>query len=710
MDTAAPLRLLIVDDNPAIHKDFTKIFAPPDESAAELEAMELELFGKDSIAISRAQRPRFELSGASQGQDALEMVQAALAAGQPYALAFVDMRMPPGWDGLQTIQALWQMDPQLQCVICTAYSDYSWEQMVERLGNTDNLLILKKPFDVAEVQQMAAALTRKWLLAQQAQLKLGDLEQMVSARTQELRHSHEQFSITFHAAPMPQALFRYSDGACLDANAAFCAMTRRSLDAWKTEPLRHLTETQLLTAAQGPHPVHAKEIDVGGESTGLKASVYTQAVQFGPDACILFMALDISERARLEDQLRHAQKMEAVGQLAAGIAHDFNNILTVIQGNLSLMDTAAPAQRSSSPMDGEALAQTVDATKRAAALTRQLLTFSRKQVFQPLALDINDLAQRQAKLLTRLLGEQINVQTRLGAQLPLVHGDAMSIEQVIINLGINARDAMPHGGQLLISTEVTEISQQQMPPGSAARPGHYVCVTVADSGHGMDEPTLRRIFEPFFTTKDVGKGTGMGLAMVYATLAQHKGWINVRSQVGRGTMFELYLPISHSSVVENEPKTGPLGATTSSGPVEPMRVLLVEDDPSVRRVMQQMLTRSGCSVIESENAEDGYNKWSANRAHIDLIITDLVMPGGQSGEDLARRIFQENPDVNVVYCSGYSPSLFEEGSSLIRPENFLAKPYDAEKVQNVLRHISMKRSGNTAGLLGRPATGVALRA
>jgi CheY-like chemotaxis protein len=324
-----------------------------------------------------------------------------------------------------------------------------------------------------------------------------------------------------------------------------------------------------------------------------------------------------------------------------------------------------------------------------------LLTFSRKQVFQPVGLDINDLIQRQSQLLSRLLGEHVTIHTHLTPMLPWAYGDAMSIEQAVINLSINARDAMPHGGQLLLGTHQVRVEAENIPAQSEAKPGDYICITVADSGQGMDEVTLQRIFEPFFTTKGVGKGTGMGLAMVYATVQQHKGWINVKSQQGKGTSFSIYLPVCQSPAEEVPTVTAPLPIEDK---VEPMRVLLVEDDPAVRRVMQQMLKRSGCSVLESNNAEDGYQKWSAYRQYIDLIITDLVMPGGQTGEDLARRVLQEKPDVNVVYCSGYSPSLFENGNNLIRPENFLAKPYDTQKVTNLLRQISSNRRIATANL------------
>jgi two-component system, cell cycle sensor histidine kinase and response regulator CckA len=570
--------------------------------------------------------------------------------------------------------------------------------MCEQFGTTDNFLILKKPFDVAEVQQMASALTRKWALNKQAHMKMCEMEQMVVERTEALRQSHEQFSITFHSAPMPQALFRYSDGICLDANAAFCQMTGYSLEDWRQYPVQLLNQTQLIHSAQGPHPLQGLEIDIMGRANTLKASVYTQLVQFGSEPCLLVMAQDISERARLEDQLRHAQKMEAVGQLAAGIAHDFNNILTVIQGNLSLLSGATEQERQqtpTAPLDPEALTQTLDAAQRAAALTRQLLTFSRKQVFQPVALDVNDLIQRQSQLLSRLLGEHVTIHTHLGPELPAAYGDAMSIEQAVVNLSINARDAMPQGGQLLLGTHQVRVEAENIPAKSEALPGDYICITVADSGQGMDETTLRRIFEPFFTTKGVGKGTGMGLAMVYATVQQHKGWINVKSQLGKGTSFAVYLPVCRTNVVPVPTVTAPLPMEDK---VEPMRVLLVEDDPAVRRVMQQMLIRSGCSVLESNNAEDGYQKWSAYRQYIDLIITDLVMPGGQTGEDLARRVLQEKPDVHVVYCSGYSPSLFENGNSLIKPENFLAKPYDTEKVNKLLRQVSSNRRIATANL------------
>jgi two-component system, cell cycle sensor histidine kinase and response regulator CckA len=708
MDSSEPLRILIVDDNPAIHKDFAKIFTPPNESVLALDAAEAALFGQELHTPNRAQRLAFELSHAHQGIEALGMVQQALAEGRPYSLAFVDMRMPPGWDGVQTLKAIWESDPTLQAVICTAYSDYSWDQMCEHFGTTDNFLILKKPFDIAEVQQMASALTRKWALNKQAQMKLCEMEHMVLERTEALRQSHEQFSITFHSAPLPQALFRYRDGICLDANAAFCNMTGHSLEDWRQNPVCLLNETQLIYAAQGPHPLQALELDILGCATDIKAHVHTQMVQFGAEPCLLLMAQDISERARLEDQLRHAQKMEAVGQLAAGIAHDFNNILTVIQGNLSLLSGATELERQqtpTAPLDPEALSQTLDAAQRAAALTRQLLTFSRKQVFQPVALDMNDLIHRQSQLLGRLLGEHVTIHTHLSPDLPFAHGDAMSIEQAVVNLSINARDAMPQGGQLLLGTHVVRVEAEHIPMQSEATPGEYICITVADSGQGMDEATQRRIFEPFFTTKGVGKGTGMGLAMVYATVLQHKGWINVKSQLSKGTSFAIYLPVSYASLPENPLTTAPLTALEKT--VEPMRILLVEDDPAVRRVMQQMLLRAGCSVLESNNAEDGYQKWSSYRQYIDLVITDIVMPGGQTGEDLARRIFLEKPDMHVIYCSGYSPSLFENGNSLIKPENFLAKPYDTEKVTNLLRQVSTTRRIATGQLQAAAAAAAA---
>lgn len=403
-------------------------------------------------------------------------------------------------------------------------------------------------------------------------------------------------------------------------------------------------------------------------------SVSTALMQIEGSPKVLVCLEDISDRKRLEAQFLQAQKMEAIGQLAGGVAHDFNNILTAAIMNISNL-------RRNSSLDQEMAEGLIDLEKdayRAADLTRQLLLFSRRQAMSPRRLDLNDVLSSVMKLLKRLLGENIRMAPEYSSAPVWVNADRGLLEQLITNLCVNARDAMPDGGVLTLRIERTEIQPQQVLPESDARAGLFACLTVEDTGIGMDSATLGRIFEPFFTTKEVGKGTGLGLATVYGIVKQHHGWVDVRSTVGLGTTFCIYLPaadVGHTPP-DAETKSDPSGGSET--------VLLVEDDSSLRRVVTQVLGRYGYTVLEAGSGIDALKVWEQQNGRIHLLLTDMVMPEGMGGLELARQLRKLKPGLKVVLSTGYSAEL-----QSANPEKdgmrMLPKPYEPDALVKMVR-------------------------
>src|ERR1043166_2507284 len=331
--------------------------------------------------------------------------------------------------------------------------------------------------------------------------------------------------------------------------------------------------------------------------------------------------------AGLETQLRQAQKMESVGQLAAGVAHDFNYLLTIIQGHAGLL----PSTGSPDPLARESVRQISLAAERAANLTRQLLMFIRKQTMQPRLLDLNEVIANIFKMLRALAGDQVTLRRNLAASLPPIHADPGMLEQVLVNLAVNARDAMPKGGLLQIETFHAEIDAAYVQQQPEARPGLFVGVSVSDSGHGMDARTLERIFEPFFTTKEAGKGTGLGLALVYGIVKQHQGWLEVQSQPGKGSPFKVFLPASSKARAAPDP------AQPGPAPGGHETILLVEDEASLRDLVQEVLRKKGYTVLTAQTGRGALQVWEKHKVEIDLLLTDMMMPEGVSGAELAAR-------------------------------------------------------------------------
>ncbi len=388
-------------------------------------------------------------------------------------------------------------------------------------------------------------------------------------------------------------------------------------------------------------------------------------------------AEDITENVNLEAQLRQSQKMDSIGQLAAGVAHDFNNILTVIQGHASMMLKTAEERTELC----DSARQIVAASERATNLTRQLLMFSRKQTMQPQMLNLNEVVAEVTKMLRTLLGEQIRIERVATSDLPPIYADQGMMEQVLINLAVNARDAMGKGGTITIKTGTVELESSPAPAPSEARTGHFVVLTVSDTGHGMDSETLNRIFEPFFTTKDIGHGTGLGLATAYGIVKQHQGWIEVQSKVNEGTTFNIYLPATAGvGRAEAEPQT-----TGAPGGKE--TILVVEDEPALRELVQEILLSKGYSVMGAASGARALVVWAEHKDKIDLVLTDMMMPEGVSGRDLAEKVQRDRADIKVIYTSGYSLDVVSPDFTLKEGINYLQKPYMPDTLIQLVRNV-----------------------
>lgn len=386
--------------------------------------------------------------------------------------------------------------------------------------------------------------------------------------------------------------------------------------------------------------------------------------------------IDITERKCLEQQFRHSQKMEAVGRLAGGVAHDFNNLLTIITGYSQMM------QRNLEP--GSPMRAHVDAVlksgERAAALTRQLLAFSRRQDFSPRTLDLNTVVGNTEKMLHRLIGEDIELRTVLAAGLGLVRGDHGQIEQVIMNLAVNARDAMPNGGKLTLETASVDLDEAYARGHMPAEPGPYVMLAVTDTGCGMDASTQAHIFEPFFTTKEPGKGTGLGLATVYGIVKQHGGNIWVYSEPGQGTAFKIYLPRVEVGAAKVEPLRASARELRGSE-----TILVVEDEPDVRSLVVRLLRSMGYWVLEASRADEALMACLRHKGPIHLLLTDVVMPQ-MSGRDLLDRLRPLRPDVRVLFTSGYTEEALHR-RVMESDTAFLPKPFTEEILARKVREV-----------------------
>jgi len=706
-DTSNQPRLLVIDDTVDIHRDIRKVLCP-DKSTPELDEAEQQLFGSPRRRAGRLQES-FAIDSAYQGQEGLERVRMALDQGIPYALAFVDIRMPPGWDGIETVHHLWAVQPDLQIVICTAYTDHSWEDIVSSLGRSDNFVILKKPFDNIEVIQLAHALTKKWVLARQAQLQMNELDAMVAEQTAKLRLSNEQlreemrrrertelelrgsehrFQLAFKASAIPMAIMHAPTKTYLEVNEGFINLTGRErneivgqspIDLGVLEHPEDCDTMMNLMRNQGNvRDFNCRVRTKLGDRHDTLLSL--EPVVLGEEPCVLVAMLDITEQKKLEAQLRQSQKMDAIGQLAAGVAHDFNNLLTIIHGHASLQMSRAGQDKQTQ----NSLIQVKLAADRAATLTRQLLAFSRKQVMQFRPLCLNSHIEQSQGMLKRLLGETIRLECSFEQGLAPVLADANSVGQIIMNLAVNARDAMPEGGRLQISTGRAHITATDAARHPDAKAGEFARLTVTDSGYGMNTTILSRIFEPFFTTKPPGKGTGLGLSTVYGIIKQHNGWMEVESAPSIGTKFHIFFALTDQPV-ENEEEGAPIPELTQPKSHKET-IMVVEDEPVLREFVTSVLESQGYSIFQAGDGVDALKLARDTTAQIDLLLTDMVMPNGISGYHLAHQMLGHRKDMKVIFTSGYSQELTDNADQLLCDHNFLPKPFDVARLLRTVRN------------------------
>jgi PAS domain S-box-containing protein len=478
-----------------------------------------------------------------------------------------------------------------------------------------------------------------------------------------------------------------TDSRFLDVNASYLTMTgyareeilghsASELGLWARPEQRE----QLVEALQRQGMVTNFEVQIKtkhGRVLDVLTSV--EPMQLGLEPCWLFIDMDITSHKSLESQVRQTAKMESIGTLAGGVAHDFNNLLTVIQGHTDML-----GMQGGLPVDARSsLQQIAAATERAANLTRQLLTFSRKHPIQLSPVDLNDTLSNLTRMLQRIIGEDIVLEVVQAPRLPAILADAGMIEQVIFNLAANARDSMPQGGKLTFETRLANRAAGEGTSPGAKRAGPCVELVVRDCGCGIPAADQPRIFEPFFTTKDVGKGTGLGLASVHGILEQHRGWIEFESQVGVGTTFHIFLPACQleAQAAGTHPAVNKVrgGAET---------ILLVEDEPEVRSLARDLLQLYGYQVLEAGSGVEALKVWKDNQLHIDLVLTDVIMPHGMNGVELARKLREERPELKIIFSSGYaSPKGAVEEMTARDRHYYLQKPYAPSHLAQMVRDI-----------------------
>jgi PAS domain S-box-containing protein len=826
--SAAPTpipRILVIDDNRAIHSDFRKILCPAVDD--QLEDLEAALFGTQETGIKP---PVFEMDSAFQGQEGLALLEQAQKEGRPYWMAFVDVRMPPGWDGVETISRLWEVAPDLQTVICTAYSDYSWGSMTARLKHRDRLVILKKPFDAVEVLQLAAALTEKWRLLQQSKVKLEQLETLVADRTEVLCKTNEtlktevqrrqrtaealtetekRYQLLFHKNPLPMWVFDLDTLAFLAVNDAaiekygysadeFANMTVKDLHVPEEVPaitemfcgekgrlpanglvVKHLKkdgstiwseivsrvvtlsgrEAKLALAnditerkatedrereqaalldlasdailvrdltgkvrfwnkgaerlygwsadraignqmtalfpnqdksalaaaerellARGEWTGESRKLTQGGHEVTVSTRWTLLRNERGEPCSVLIIDTDITEKKKLEAQFLRAQRMEGIGTLATGMAHDLNNILAPILMSAGYLRwDITPDERE------KAIGRIELSVKRGAEIIQQVLTFGRGIDGERVAVKPKELVAEIGEIIGQTFPKNITLSVSSQPDLWLLMGDRTQIHQVLLNLCVNARDAMPKGGTLTLRVNMVTLTEPMAALPVPAQPGPYIVFEVTDTGSGISPVDRERIFDPFFTTKEVGKGTGLGLSTALGIVQSHHGVVLVESELQRGTTFRVFFPASPRAAHK---ETSEIDAVPPHGNGEV--ILIVDDEPDIVSGMQKMLERHNYRVFTALNGEKAMDVIGRNEQKIDVLVTDMMMPE-MDGMALIRAVRGLFPELKIIASSGLGTDMGGNARAnelkTLGVAAFLPKPYSTNKLLNTIYQL-----------------------
>jgi signal transduction histidine kinase len=666
-------RILIVDDNRSIHDDIRKALRGRDHG--EINELECELFGSvPPPSVS------FETSSAHQGAEAVELVREAVAAGLPFAVALVDMRMPPGIDGLQTIEQMWQIDREIQVVVCTAFSDAGWDAIAERLGATDRLLILKKPFDLAEVRQLALALSAKWELARHARQQVAELAQSRAELDAALGLAR-----AVHESTADGMLVVGLDRKVMTASRRFREMWNLppSIDARDAGDMIRSVLDQMAdpeTVLARVDHLYAHPEAVSNDEVRLKDGRIMERwsgpvrLPSGEIMARLWLFRDVTERRRFElDRAVVTERMAAMGRLAAGVGHEINNPLTYALGNIeSLLESSAAS--ATAPQASEAVERLQEAREglaRIRVIVRDLQTLARAEESHG-EVDIKQVIDQAIQIAGAELRHRAPIVRRYETVPPIV-GSRIRLGQVFLNLIINAAQAIPEGQSADNRIEI-----------AIRNTGGTTIVEVSDTGVGISPEHLERIFDPFFTTKDIGAGTGLGLSISRDIVVGHRGTLTVRSTLGKGTTMTVTFPHAEGTVKPAAP------AAEAAPETRRAKVLVIDDEPLIARILQRGLSRHQVTV--ASEARDAIERIQRGEIY-DVILCDLMMPD-ISGIDVHEYLTREYPAVakRVVFMTGGAfTSKARQFLSTVSNER-IDKPFSLSQVNKLVdRHLAEAR-------------------
>lgn len=793
-------RILVIDDDREIWKAYRGVLAP-EEGPGESSGRKLALLLGDALEADRPHGPSFELSFVDQGREGLERVLGANESGSPFAVAFIDVRMPPGWDGMETAARIREIDPNIEIVIVTAFSDRPLEEILKAVGAPEKLLFFRKPFDPEELKQVALSLSGKWNLARQEEDQRNELHTVLTTSPAAIFSVDADRCITSWN-PAAEKITGYSEAevkgkpcifsktegiagncncgmelldspddsrevrikdksgcertilksvsrirdkdgrvsrsvesfwditarkeaeaALSDSEARFRALVETTSDwVWELDTTGRFTYcSPLCDMIYGyrPEELLGKELfDVlpapeearrfrevfdlcveeknsfrnvelrfrrkDGKTIHIESSGAPVMDKGGRVVGFRGIDRDVSkrrkseeEKERLEAQYRQSQKLEALGTLAGGIAHDLNNVLTPIMGSAQLSLLKLPKE---SPVH-RYLKNIELSAEKAAGLVRQILTFSRSQVLSSKPVDLNELIEDFAPMLRRIILEEVTLEFDLDQSLWTMDADPNQVEQILINLVVNARDAVGEGGRLTVRTRNETVTGESSDSDNPKPPkGSYVVMSVKDNGTGIDSPTLARMYDPFFTTKEAGKGTGLGLSTVYGIVKQHRGHILVDTEPDRGSTFHIYFKRTAGKVEEGD-EIVPLpvrGGTET--------ILLVDDNIDVRSVTLSTLEHYGYRVLEAPNGTEALRIFEETSEKIDLLLTDVVMPG-LGGRAVAENIGSKQPDLPILFMSGHSFDVTRKELTEKEYVLFIQKPFRPRDLAVMIREM-----------------------
>jgi two-component system cell cycle sensor histidine kinase/response regulator CckA len=684
-------RVLIIDDDPEIQSAYRLVLSPEAEDRNVSRNKLVQLLPRDHTA-EQPDSPQFDLGIAGQGPEGVALAETALQNNQPFAVAFIDIRMPPGFDGMETAALIRRIDPDIEIVVVTAFSDRSRDEIVQAVGRPEKLLFLRKPFDPEELLQMALSLTAKWNLACQAKENEAALAKsearfraLVETTSDWVWETDASGCFTY-CSPLCESIYGYRPHE-LVGKTLFDLLMHPEEIADGRALFNHCVKE-----LQGFHNIERRCLTKDGQIIHIEFSGMPVLNEDGRVIGFRGIDRDITqrkkierERKELEAQYRQSQKLEALGTLAGGIAHDLNNVLTPIMGGAQLsllkLDPGHPIYDNLKTIES--------GVQKAADLIHQILAFSRKQVMATQPLNLTRLIEDFAVMLRRLIREDIRLTFALENKLGIIEADKNQMEQILINLVVNAMDAVAESGEISIQTANQVVTEDAfVRPDRRLLPGPYVVLSVTDNGIGMDPVTMNRIFDPFFTTKGNGKGTGLGLSTVYGIVKQHGAEIRVESVPAKGTRFDIFFRRTEGSVAYGKSKD----SQAVNGGRE--TILLVEDNADVREVARTSLKHYGYRVIEAANGSEAIRAFKELEGRIDLLFTDVVMPA-MGGQPLADALRIQRPGLPVLFMSGHPFEVNTKELAVMDGNDFIQKPFKPLELAKKIRRMldSAKGSG-----------------